>query len=61
MQYYIEIVEYPTKELADDEEFQIERRLGPYSSERLADRADNGINRQLDHERFFTRIVETQS
>ncbi len=31
--------------------------LGPYASATLADKADDGVNRNLNHDRFFTRIV----
>lgn len=30
------------------------KRLGPYASKKLADKADSGANRNLNHERFFT-------
>lgn len=45
----IEIVEAATG--------KVERRLGPYASEHLRDRADAGLTRQLDHERFYTRFA----
>lgn len=35
-----------------------EKRLGPYSSERLAEKADAGVNRNLNHEKFYTNIIE---
>lgn len=44
----IEIVESATNKVV--------KKLGPYTSERLRDRADDGVNRQLNHERFYTRF-----
>lgn len=48
-QVYVEIVEYVTD--------RVEKRMGPMS-DRKAERVDNGANINLDHERFYTRIVE---
>lgn len=48
--YFVEIVEHATG--------KVERRMGPMS-ERKADKVDTGANINLDHERYFTRIVET--
>lgn len=48
MSYYVEIREYETDRL--------EKRLGPMS-ERKADKVDDGLTRQLDHDRFYTVIV----
>lgn len=45
----IEIVEATTG--------KVEKKLGPFASERLRDRADAGLTRQLDHERFYTRFA----
>lgn len=47
--YYVVIVEVTDKGERE------EKRLGPYSSERIASKADAGVNRNLNHERFFTR------
>jgi len=35
---------------------RIEKTLGPYVSERMAARAAMGANRNLDHERFYTKL-----
>lgn len=48
-QLSIEIVEYTTS--------KVEKKLGPYASVRLRDKADDGVNRNLDHNRFYTRFV----
>lgn len=48
-QLCIEIVEHATD--------KVERKLGPYASESLRDRADAGLQQNLDHERFFTRFA----
>jgi hypothetical protein len=37
------------------------RRAGPYSSERLAERGERGAMINLDHERFFVRIVTAEA
>lgn len=50
--WYVQIIE-----VTDGGE-KIDRELGPYDDERLADKADNGVNRNLNHERFFTRQVQ---
>ena len=52
MKWYVHIIE----SLPSGKE-RVEKKLGPYESERLADKADMGVNRNLNHERFFTRIV----
>lgn len=48
-QLSIEIVETATG--------KVEKKLGPYASEHLCDKADDGVNRNLDHERFYTRFA----
>ena len=50
-QVYVEIVKF------EDEEV-VERR-GPFSPWR-ADKVDDGLNINLNHERFFTRIVPAE-
>jgi hypothetical protein len=35
----------------------VEKKLGPFATERLRDKADDGLTRQLDHARFYTRFV----
>ena len=44
----VEIVEYKTGKVV---------RSIPCSSEKQANTVDNGINRQMDTEKFYTRIV----
>lgn len=46
--YYVEVVRHGTNEVA--------QRLGPYSK-RQAGKADSGINSNLNHAAFSTRIV----
>ena len=48
--YYVEIVEYETEQVVD--------RIDCGASGRRADRIDDGVNINLNHERFYTRIVE---
>lgn len=47
--FYVQVIEFDTGEAI--------RRLGPYNSKRLAENAERGIERNLDHSRFFTRIA----
>lgn len=46
--HYVEIVRY--------HDGGVEERMGPMS-ERKADKVDSGLNRQLNHRDFYTRIV----
>jgi hypothetical protein len=48
MEWFVEIVEHSTD--------KVEKRI-PCQSERSAESTDSGVNRNLDHEKFFTRIV----
>lgn len=47
-QFYVEVVEYATEEVV--------KQLGP-NSEWRANKIDDGMNINLNHERYFTRIV----
>ena len=47
--YYVEIVEFETEKVV--------KRMGGYTSERRADILDKGVNINLNHDKFFTRIV----
>jgi hypothetical protein len=48
MKWFVEIVSYENEEL--------EKRI-ECSSERMAAKVDDGANRNLNHEKYFTRIV----
>lgn len=37
------------------------KALGPYASKRQAERADGGVNINLDHSAFYTAIVPTSA
>ena len=50
--YIIQIIESATGEIV--KEFE------PQSSEHNADRVNRGVNINLDHERFYTRIKNTE-
>jgi len=52
MTYIIQIVEHATGRIA--KEFE------PIASEHMADKVDNGVNINLDHERFYTLIKNTE-
>lgn len=45
--WYVEIIETATK--------KIERKLGPYESESLADKAEMGVSRNLNHAKYHTQ------
>lgn len=49
-EWYVEVRRY--------EDEGLERKFGPYGSKRRADRADRGANQQLNHDKFFTVVVE---
>lgn len=53
MKYYVEIVEFN----AYPDEDRVVKRMGPFS-ERKADRVDGGVKINLNHDDFYTRIVE---
>lgn len=48
MKHFVHIIEHGTE--------RVESELGPYDSERTAERADDGVNRNLDHSRFYTMV-----
>ncbi len=52
-QYYVEIV----KEATDDQKELVAKRMGPMT-ERRAEKTESGASINLDHEHYFTRIVE---
>lgn len=39
----------------------VEKKLGPYPSRRMAEKAEAGVCRNLDHERFYTRVLPPQA
>jgi len=56
MSWYIEIVEW--KGDADPSTDTVVKRLGPYANQALASKADDGVTRNLNHERYYSRLVE---
>ena len=48
--FFVEIIEIATR--------KPEKTLGPYDTRRVAGRAEDGVNRNLDHKRFFTHVTE---
>ncbi len=46
---FVEVVESATDEVV--------KRLGPFASEHLAEKADRGANINLNHDRFYTRTT----
>lgn len=51
--YRVEMIEYATGDVV--------KVMDGGTSERTADRLDNGVNRNLNHERFYTRVMEPGS
>lgn len=54
--FFVEIVEIV--EVGSD---RVEKRLGPYLSRRQAEKAEAGVCRNLDVERFYTRVLPPQT
>ena len=52
--WYVEIWSYGV----DRETGKPEERKGPFASERQADRVDGGMNINLNHEKFYTLVVQ---
>lgn len=53
--FFVEIMEIV--EVGAD---RVEKKLGPYSSRRTAEKAEAGVCRNLDRERFYTRVTPPQ-
>ena len=52
MKYVVQVISY------DDQ--KVVKEFAPETNERQAERLDRGVNINLDHERFFTRIDERE-
>lgn len=50
MKYYVEVVKI--------EEDEVVERMGPHSDERWAERIEDGVNINLNHEKYYTRVAE---
>jgi len=48
--YIVQVVEYKTGHAV--------HTIGPFYSERQAEKADDGLQRNLNHELYFTQLVE---
>lgn len=48
--HYVDIIDAGTSETIET--------LGPYDSARTADKADRGLNYQIDHSRYYTQTRE---
>ncbi len=44
-------------EIVDSETDEVIEKLGPYATQRQAERADDGVSRNLNHDKYFTRLV----
>lgn len=51
--YYVCIIGYTDKANV--------KTLGPYGSERLAERAEDGVNRSLNHDVYYTTMEEVKA
>lgn len=40
---------------------EVVRRLGPFTSERQADKCERGLEINLNHEKYFVRVVGPES
>lgn len=49
--YFVEIVKYGDLE-------EVVKKMGPIATERQADKIDSGVNINLNHEDYYTRIVK---
>lgn len=47
-EHYVDIIEHDVE--------KVFKSLGPYDSEHQAEKADRGLNFQIDHGRFYTQI-----
>ena len=52
----VEQWEHDEQRAMENEIEKVEKRF-EYATERLADKADSGLNRNLDHAKYFTRVV----
>lgn len=50
VEYWVEVVDRKTK--------QVVQRLGPKLSMNLADKIESGLDRQINHAQYFSRIVK---
>ena len=53
MMIYVEVVEYETE--------QVLKRIGPFENERMADRCCNGVDRNLNHDRYYSQTCESET
>ncbi len=51
--YFVEIIKY-----GDGDKEEVIKRMGPIATKRQADKVDSGANINLNHEDYYTRIVE---
>jgi len=52
-EYYVQIV----KKATDDTEEEVVKRMGPHHKRR-AEKIEKGASINLDHENYFTRVVD---
>ena len=50
-EYFVQIIENHTGNKIEE--------IGPYSSERMAERAERGVLRNLNRDRYFTYVVSS--
>ena len=49
-QWYVDVIKYDGDQRV--------KRLGPYSTERMADKADRGVSINLNHDEYWTKVYE---
>ena len=56
-------MKYSAIEIIETESDKVEHtiKMDPPKGERMAERTEDGVNRNLDHDRFYTRLVEAPS
>lgn len=52
MDHYVQVIEIETGNKI--------KELGPYKSERMAEKAEDGVNRNLNHHKFFTWVIPAE-
>ena len=59
MKWYVEVVKMRLEEDEDKRDEEVVKRL-EYSSEKAAETGENGVNRNLNHDLYYTRIVSEE-
>jgi len=52
------VMVYNYEKTTDEGRGEPVRRIGPFSTRKLAEKADDGLTRQLNHSRFYSVVEE---